>query len=83
MMGPTVCRTYLQGRLYAGVILACCFLMALFCHQSGTFQPELYPGVGVDAVVNAVVAGNVTAGHTAVSGVDNGVAAQGGCVLDR
>ena len=53
-------------------------LKALLLHKLGAFPAKLYPGKGMDAVVDAVVAGLVAAGHTAVGGIDNGSAFQGG-----
>ena len=54
--------------------------VALLGHEGGAVAAELDAGIGVDAVVDAVVAGAVAAGHTGVGGVDDGVAPQGGDV---
>ena len=53
-------------------------LVALLFHEPGTIQPELDARKGMDAVVDAGVAGHITARHTAVCGVDNGAAPQPG-----
>ena len=55
-------------------------LVALLRHQAGTGAAQLYPGKGMDAVVDAAVAGHIAAGHAAVGGVDDGVALQRGDV---
>ena len=52
--------------------------MPLPGHQFRAGKAQLYPGIGVDAVINAAVVGQVTAGHTAVGRVHNGIAPQGG-----
>ena len=45
-----------------------------------TQYQRMYPGIGVDAVVDAAMAGDVTASHSTVSGVDDGITAQSGNV---
>ena len=52
--------------------------MALLFHEPGTIQPELDACKGMDAVVDAGVAGHITARHSAVRGVDDGAAPQPG-----
>ena len=47
-------------------------------HQSGTGQPQLYPGVGVDGIVYTAVAGHKAAEQLAVGRVDDPAAPQGG-----
>ena len=54
--------------------------VALAGHEGGAVAAELHAGIGVDAVVDAVVAGAVAAGHAGVGGVNDGVAAQRGDV---
>ena len=49
-------------------------LTSLLRHQLGAVQPQLNAGIGVDAVVDAGVAGDVAAGHPAVGGVDDSAA---------
>ena len=46
----------------------------------GALLPQLDAGIGVDAVINAAVAGDIAPGHTTVGGVDDGITAQGGDV---
>ena len=52
--------------------------MALLFHEPGTIQPELDARKGMDAVVDAGVAGHITARHSAVRGVDDSTAPQPG-----
>lgn len=53
---------------------------ALGTHQLCTFLPKLDPGIGMDAVVYAGVAGDVAPGHTAVRCVHDGIAFKQGDV---
>ena len=52
--------------------------MSLPVHEFRTGKTQLYPGIGVDGVVDAAVVGTVAAGHAAVCGVDDGIALEGG-----
>ena len=56
------------------------FFPALLTHYGGALLPQLHPGIGVDAVVDAAMTGDVTASHSTVSGVDDGITAQSGNV---
>ena len=56
------------------------FLPALLLHNCRALLPQLDAGIGVDAVINAAVAGDIAPGHTTVGGVDDGITAQGGDV---
>ena len=60
--------------------LSCRFLVALRFHQFIAGVPELYPGIGVDGVVDAAVAGIEATEHLRIGGVDDGVASQCGDV---
>lgn len=48
--------------------------MLLAAHYTVALQAKLDAGIGVDAVVYAVVAGMLAAGHAVVGGVDYGIA---------
>ena len=54
--------------------LPCRLLVPLLCHQRGAVLTQLHAGKGVDAVIDAGVARDVAARHTAVRGVDDGPA---------
>ena len=50
---------------------------ALPLHQLRTGKTQLYTRKGVNGVVDAAVVWNVTAGHTTVGGVHNGITLEG------
>ena len=54
--------------------------MTLAFHELSAIQPELDARKGMDAVVDAGVAGHIAARHAAVGGVDNGAALEPGDV---
>ena len=66
----------IEARCYLG--LACGLLMALFFHHLMAITPQLDTAEGMDAVVNAGMAGLPAALHLAVGSVDNGINFQGG-----
>ena len=70
----------LTGKIVGGgdLCLPGRFLIALLRHNLRALQTELYPGIGMDAVINAVVAGLVAAGQLRVSRIDDGPTFQGG-----
>lgn len=51
--------------------------MALGLCDRHAGQPHLYPGVGVDGVINAAVVGDIAARETGVGGIDDGIAFEG------
>ena len=55
-------------------------LIALLFHDLSTLQTELHPSIGVDAVINAVVARLVAAGHATICRIDDGSTIQRGNV---
>ena len=56
------------------------FFPALFPHDGGALLPQLHTSTGMDAVINAAVAGDIAPGHTTVGSVDDGITAEGGDV---
>ena len=54
--------------------LSCRFLESLLLHDSSADIAKLNSGIGMDAVVDAVVAGLIASGHVGIGGVDDGVA---------
>ena len=48
------------------------FLISLQLHNLSALQTELHPSKGVDAVVNAVMARLVAAGHATICRIDDG-----------
>jgi hypothetical protein len=54
--------------------------VSLLLHLFRAGQPKLYASVGVDLVVNAMMAGAETAQHPAVRRIDNGITTQGGYI---
>ena len=50
--------------------------MPLLFHQLRAGEPQLHARVGVDNVIDALVIGNIAAGHAGVRSVDDGIAAE-------
>ena len=49
------------------------FGIALFLHDLRTVIPQLNTGIGVDAVVDALVARIIAAGHAGIRSIDDGI----------